>query len=238
MDTELSVLLITAASVGFLHTVLGPDHYLPFIAMARALKWSTVKTVWITIACGIGHVSSSVLIGLLGVSLGWAITIFEAIDSVRGEIASWFLISFGLFFLLWGLKRLYKHKPHVHSHIHENGNVHAHQHTHIDSHTHIHQKETTVKLTPWILFTIFVFGPCETLVPILIYPASQKSLMGIVLITLVFALFTIGTMLAIVLASLYGIKFIPIRKNFEKYSFAVAGAVILFSGLAVKFLGL
>ena len=36
---ELSALCVTAASIGFLHTLFGPDHYLPFIVMAKAKGW-------------------------------------------------------------------------------------------------------------------------------------------------------------------------------------------------------
>ena len=40
---ELTVLLISAASIGFFHTLFGPDHYLPFIVMGKARKWSVKK---------------------------------------------------------------------------------------------------------------------------------------------------------------------------------------------------
>jgi len=39
MSHDLTVLAITAASLGFFHTLFGPDHYLPFIRMARARRW-------------------------------------------------------------------------------------------------------------------------------------------------------------------------------------------------------
>ena len=58
MSTEFNILVISAASIGFLHTLLGPDHYLPFIVMGRARRWSLWKTGWITVACGIGHIGS------------------------------------------------------------------------------------------------------------------------------------------------------------------------------------
>ena len=35
MNIDLGLLLLTAASIGFIHTLLGPDHYLPFVAMWR-----------------------------------------------------------------------------------------------------------------------------------------------------------------------------------------------------------
>ena len=94
-----------------------------------------------------------------------------------------------------------------------------------------------MNLTPWILFTIFIFGPCEALIPILMYPAANISVSGLILVTLIFAVTTILTMLSIVLISIYGINILPVKK-FEKYSHALAGAIILMSGLSVQFLGL
>jgi hypothetical protein len=49
MNQELGILLITAVSIEFFHTLFGPDHYVPFIAMSKARNWSTLKT---TILCG------------------------------------------------------------------------------------------------------------------------------------------------------------------------------------------
>ena len=49
MTNDLTLLAITAASMGFFHTLFGSDHYLPFIMMARTRRWSLPKTGWITI---------------------------------------------------------------------------------------------------------------------------------------------------------------------------------------------
>ncbi|MCX6832664.1 MAG: hypothetical protein NT028_11150, partial [candidate division Zixibacteria bacterium] len=70
---DLYLLAVTAASIGFIHTVAGPDHYIPFIVMAKARKWSMTKTTWITFLCGLGHIGGSVILGLIGVALGIAV---------------------------------------------------------------------------------------------------------------------------------------------------------------------
>ena len=61
--SEAHILLVTAASIAFLHTLLGPDHYVVFTAMGKARSWSLARTLRITFLCGLGHVLSSVLIG-------------------------------------------------------------------------------------------------------------------------------------------------------------------------------
>ena len=73
MPREILLLSFTAASIGFIHTLFGPDHYLPFIMMARARNWPVYKTAWITFLCGLGHVGSSILIGAIGITVGASI---------------------------------------------------------------------------------------------------------------------------------------------------------------------
>ncbi|MBN2137594.1 MAG: sulfite exporter TauE/SafE family protein [Sedimentisphaerales bacterium] len=237
MDRELGALVITAAWLGFLHTVLGPDHYLPFIMISWARKWSSAKTAVITFLCGIGHIASSVVLGLVGVSLGLVVRRLEIIESFRGNIAAWLMIGFGLAYMVWGLRRAYRKQSHSHSHFHVHSEEHAHTHSHLGDHAHVHDGKAGASITPWALFIVFVFGPCEVLIPILMYPAAEKSFPGVLLVTAVFATATIGTMLGIVLLSRAGVNFLPLAK-LERFTHAIAGATICCCGLAIQLLGL
>jgi len=237
MDSGILALTATAASIGFIHTLIGPDHYLPFIAMSQARGWTARKTLIVTFLCGLGHVLSSVLLGLLGIGLGIAVSKVEGVESFRGNIAGWMLLAFGLAYFLWGLRRAFRNRPHSHLHNHPAGE-HSHVHTHAGKHLHVHDAEKKkANITPWVLFTIFVFGPCEPLIPILMYPAAKHSLPGTVLVASVFAAATIGTMLAVVALAGAGMKILPLRR-LERYSHAAAGAVIFFCGFAIQILGL
>ena len=235
------LLTATAATLGFVHTLIGPDHYLPFIVISRARNWKLRKTLWVSFLCGLGHVLSSVALGFLGIALGMAVGHLEKVESTRGNIASWLLIGFGLAYLVWGLRKAYRSKPHEHVHYHPDGEKHVHTHTHEDGHIHIHegQAESGEKknITPWVLFLIFVFGPCEPLIPLVMYPAAQHSTSGVVLVTAAFGLTTILTMLTIIALSSWGLSFVRLG-GLERYSHALAGGIILVSGLAVQFLGL
>jgi nickel/cobalt exporter len=237
MPQEIIILTVTAASIGFFHTLLGPDHYVPFVVMARARKWSIIKTSWITFLCGIGHIGSSVLIGMIGVALGIAVTKLEFIESFRGNLAAWALIAFGLVYFVWGLRKALRNQPHEHLHSHGNGRSHIHRHTHTEDHMHVHEKENTVNITPWILFTVFVLGPCEPLIPILMYPAMKESLWGLLWVTAVFGGITVMTMLGTVLILHYGINFVSMGR-LEKYTHALAGGSICLCGMAIQFLGI
>ena len=220
-----------------MHTVLGPDHYLPFIVMSRARKWSLQKTLFISFLCGLGHVLSSVILGLAGIALGLAVLRLESIESFRGGAAAWLLIGFGFAYFIWGLRRAIKNKPHQHLHIHSDGGKHEHLHAHEGEHSHLHDRKKKANITPWILFTIFVFGPCEPLIPLVMYPAAKHNIGGVILVASVFGLTTIVTMLTIIAVSFWGVSFIRLGR-LERYVHALAGAMIFISGLSVQFLGL
>ena len=233
MTDNLTALTITAASLAFVHTVLGPDHYLPFIVMSRARKWTIYKTSWVTLLSGFGHVISSILLGTIGIGVGIALNKLEFMESVRGDLAAWLFVLFGLGYMSWEIYRAVKNKPHKHIHYHGNGTSHVHEHTHLEEHDHTHKNN----ITPWILFTIFFLGPCEPLIPLLMYPAAKNSSWGVAQVSIVFGLVTILTMLVLVLLASYGLKFVRLGKM-ERFTHAIAGATILLSGIAILFLGL
>ena len=237
MTTELNALVITAAVIAFFHTILGPDHYLPFIMMSWARKWSALKTGLITLLCGLGHIGSSVLLGLIGVVLGIAVGKLEIVESVRGNLAAWLLIAFGLVYFVWGLRQAYRKKTHAHNHTHTSEAAHTHSHNHHTDHAHVHNDKTTPSIAPWTLFVIFVFGPCEPLIPILMYPAAKSSLFGLLVVTCVFGVVTIATMLSVVLLSRAGVNFIQFPR-LQRFAHVIAGASICLCGLAIQFLGL
>jgi nickel/cobalt exporter len=235
---EIWILAGTAASIGFIHTVVGPDHYLPFIVISRARRWSLRKTLFVSFLAGLGHILSSVVLGFLGIALGIAAARLAGVESVRGGLAAWLLIGFGLAYFVWGLLRAWKRKSHDHSHFHLHGQSHEHVHTHEEpEHAHIHGDEGKVNLTPWVLFTIFVFGPCEPLIPLVMYPAARHSAAGVALVAAAFGAVTIATMLAIIAVSAWGISFVRLGR-LERYAHALAGLVIFVSGLGIRFLGL
>jgi len=239
MGSELGILAAAAATIGFVHTVTGPDHYLPFIVIARARNWSLSRTLGVTALCGIGHVLGSVALGLVGIGLGMAVGQLNIIEGMRGDIAAWLLISFGLIYAVWGLRKAMRDKPHTHVHQHADGMAHSHHHSHHHEHSHVHDQDSGSRrnLTPWALFIIFVLGPCEPLIPILMYPAATSSFAGLLLVTTIFAVVTISTMLLMVFLAQRGIRLIPMQR-IQRYTHAIAGTAILGSGLAIRFLGL
>jgi ABC-type nickel/cobalt efflux system permease component RcnA len=285
MESSLSVLVVTALGLAVFHTAVGPDHYLPFIVLGRSEGWSLRKTMLWTALCGLGHVLSSIVIGGIGIAVGWSVVGMTGVEGSRGEIASYALMGFGALYMVWGIWRA--RSGHVHRHVHEDGSVHVHGHGHghehehepgggdEDEHVHVHghghghghehdhedgesvhvhedghdhdhahkhshghdEHSGAHRRTLWALFVVFVLGPCEPLIPLLMVPAADHSVWGIAVVAGAFGIATIATMLAIVLAGWAGLRLIPLGP-LERYVHALSGFAIAGSGAAIKFLGL
>jgi len=234
---EFLLLVSTTAGVAVAHTVLGPDHYLPFIAMHRARLWSRAKTLRVTLLCGLGHVGVSLLLGAVGVALGLSLDQLGVVDTVRGSVAAWILICFGLVYAAWGLRRALRKEPHSHWHAHADGVVHDHDHRHEGAHVHVHDPKPVRSATAWTLFTVFALGPCEPLVPLLLVPAATGTPLRIAAVAGVFVVVTLASMLAIVAAAtLRGTA----RRALPAWRFgpAVAGGLVCACGVGMEFFGL
>jgi hypothetical protein len=69
------------------------------------------------------------------------------------------------------------------------------------------------------------------------YPASQHSTAGVFLVAAAYAVSTIATMLVVIALMSWGIRFVNLGR-LERWTHAMAGALILLAGVSVKFLGL
>lgn len=232
MDTTLTVLLGSAVGVAFVHTLIGIDHSLPFVVLGKANGWSLRKTLGLTTVCGIGHVLSSVVLGLLGIGLGTAVASLEVIEASRGTLAAWTLIVFGLVYAGWAFARRRRGTRHAHQH---DGLVHSHADARP---THRHSTPSaTAAITAWSLFIIFVLGPCEPLIPLLMIPAAAMGTGVVVLVTVAFGVVTVATMLGLVTLAYYGLR-LQRMHWLEQHAQVMAGLAIAASGVAIRVLGI
>jgi len=234
MDGLSLSLLLATVGVGVVHTLLGPDHYLPFITLGRARHWSWPRTLTTAGICGLAHVLGSVVIGVIGLAGGVAIGQIENLESGRGDWAAWCMVALGLAYGAWGLRVALRRssdiQPHTHGshvHIHRRGTPH---HGHAES-------RSGEGVTFWTLLVVFILGPCEPLLPLFVLPASRGRWDLALATVVVFTIATVATMLAataIGLAGLHRLRLGPI----EKWGHTFAGAAVAVSGLAVITLGL
>lgn len=210
-----SAALLTAV----IHTITGPDHYLPFIAIAKSRGFTLSKTLFWTFICGLGHIGSALLIALGFVYLSHRLTDtqFAWLEDNRSNLAAYTLIGLGGAYLLWALR---------HRYLHQAGKAHHHGHM-----LHGGQDFVSGNITVWVMFIIFVLGPCEALLPVL----TASSVMGFFAVmssTLIFALATIGTMLFAVSCGYFGLKILRCEK-LETYAHELAGGTIMACGIAI-----
>jgi len=226
MEGSWPVLALSAISVGVLHTLVGPDHYLPFVAIGSARGWSRRKLLAVTVGCGSIHVLSSLVIALVvGGLMGLGAARVEEVFGWQGTAVAWALVVLGLGYAVWGLWR-------------------PHQHRHLPDGSHLPPDMTAAApagpgrsrrdITIWALVIVFVFGPCEAMIPLVMLPSAQGSVAGIVLVLVLFGVATVATMTAAVLLLHSGVRLLPTHK-LARIAHPMAGAVIALCGVAILF---
>jgi nickel/cobalt exporter len=229
MISESLLITSSAASLGFFHTIMGPDHYLPFVAMARTNGWSGYKTAGYVTLCGISHVLGTLLIGLIALVVGFAFFKVESIQMVRGNFAGWFLLFFGAIYFVWGmnwaLQKTKIKKFKVESGVFEKKNLSIKQNSNLN------------RTAPFALFLFFILGPCEPLLPLLALGADDSQFFTSFLVISAFCLTTVLTMLLCVMIFYYGISRFSFFLKMENYMHATTGLVIFVCGFGIQFLG-
>jgi ABC-type nickel/cobalt efflux system permease component RcnA len=227
-------LAVVAAGVGALHT-LAPDHWVPFAALARAERWSARRTAGVTAACGLGHVTVSVLLGLVSLALG--VEVMSAFGERLESVAGLLLIGFGVVYALWGLHHAMRARIHdrmhdvLPSHEHPHGPQHHHHHHH-----HHHGVGGSRRTTPFALFLLFSADPCVAVVP-LMFAAAPLGWISTLVVVAVYELATISTMVGLALPARAAVSTVT-GDWADRYGDAVAGALIASVGLFVAAVGI
>ena len=219
-----TLLLGTAASLAIVHTLLGIDHSFPFVALGRARGWTLARTLLVTALCGAGHVASSVVIGAVGVGLGIATDALLWLESARGELAAALLIGFGLAYAAWAVWRGFRGPDGARL---RGGPAGA----------RFEGPGGADRVTPWALFIVFVLGPCEPLIPLMVVPGMAGDWLAVAAVVGVFGLLTVGAMLLAVAAAWRGVALLGAGR-IGRHADVAAGLVVAASGAAVLFLGL
>ncbi len=230
-ETTLLALIVSAILTGVIHTAAGPDHYLPFVAISKSRNMGWFKTLMWTILCGVGHVGSAILLaaGFLLFAELLTESRLEFLEEWRGNLAAYAMIGMGAAVLLHALYKRWRGKPYEHKHLQPDGSVLTHTH----APEAVHGGE---KLSYWVIFIIFVLGPCEALLPLLT-ASAVLSAWSVFLVALVFSLSTIITMCALVIAGRFGLNYLRFPL-LEKYAPEAAGITVMCCGLAIVCLGL
>jgi nickel/cobalt transporter (NicO) family protein len=226
--TLATALVGAAIGIGAVHTS-APDHWMPFAALGRAENWSARRTATITAACGLGHVTVSVLLGLIALVFGREVleTFGQRMESVSGLL----LTGFGVAYAAWGLRNGVADRVHQHAHAH--GCAHGHVH-HPSSMSD--QPSAISHLTPWTLFVLFSADPCVAVIP-LMFAAAPLGWGRTLAVIVAYETATIATMVLLVLPARAAAA--TMRGAWaDRYGDALAGGAVALVGLAVLSLGM
>lgn len=247
-DTGIFALVLSAVALAASHA-LSPDHWFPFVVIGRANNWRTVSVLGLALLAALGHVATSIIVGLLTVFAGHGVPT-EIVEALK-EVTPALLIAFG-----GGYAAISVYKLRVSHHGHSHGftwvnkwlgiDPHDYQMHNSDNHDHEacapdHHHEQAHCDCPelpgrhlshraaWGLVVILGITPCLALVPLTI--ASVRHGIGtVVLVNAVFAFSAVTSILAATFFALRGLKLVRLS-FFDRYGGVTAGIIIMLIGV-------
>lgn len=182
MDSAfLYTLLGTGFGAAFLHAAI-PTHWLPFVAIGRARGWTRRQTLSAVALAGGGHILATTI---LGVAMAWfGFELGERIEHAFHWVVAAILICLGAWLAF---------RP-----------PHGAGCGHCQGHPERLVPETTDRAALCGLFLTLTLSPCELFLPVYL-TAVPYGWPGVVLLSAVLAVATLGGMLLFTWAALRGV---------------------------------
>jgi nickel/cobalt transporter (NicO) family protein len=234
-DTALATVAATGFAVAFLHAMI-PTHWLPFVLVGRARRWTAGRTLAVALAAGLGHV---LLTSVLGLGIAW---FGFQLDETLGHIFPW--IAGGLLLLLGAYYAWRQFRGEGICHHHPPGSAHAPSeacgHEHGQTHWEVEMRDSRL-LAPgtgdWAaitgLFVMLTFSPCEAFLPVYL-SGVQFGWRGFVVLSLILAVATLVGMALFTWLTLLGFDRLKVQRLERRESgllavlFVVLGLIVLF----------
>lgn len=197
---------VTAFAVAFLHAAL-PTHWLPFVLVGRAQKWSTGRTLGVTLLAGIGHVGLTIALGLALVLAGMALQ--PSLGGLFHWIVGGLMIAVGLFYIARG----------------------RHNHALPEASRRVYASDRAAIAA---LVTLLTLSPCEAFLPYYL-AGMEHGWVAFLVLSAVLMAATAAGMLIFTSLSLAGFKRLGLQWV-ERYEETILGAALVLVGLAVAFL--
>ncbi len=213
MRAQALLLVGAVAGVGVLHTIM-PDHWVPITLLARQRGWSKAETARAAFQAGVGHVLSTLAIGLVVWIAGAAFA--RRFGSLVDAAASLALIAFGAWFAIAGWREMSR-GPVGHGHTHD----HAHPHG-AAGHAHPPSGRTG-------LLIILGSSPMVEGIPAF-FAAARYGIALIALMAAVFAASTIATYVVLCAGSAAGFGRLRLGP-LERYGEVLSGGLIALVGV-------
>jgi len=205
MGLNVYSLISGAVTISAFHAIL-PSHWLPFVLVGKAEKWSRGKILGVLTLAGGGHVFVTALLGFIAALIGKKITFMIG---TKIPIASIILIVFGLVYFGLGLR--------------------GHEHV---SNFSVKSKRREFA-TAASLFLMLTLTPCEPMV-VVYFTAGPLGLKLLLLLTVVMGASTLGGMLILTYLALLGYERLNFPR-LEKHERTVIGGILVILGILFAF---
>lgn len=201
-------LLLGGFVTAFLHAAL-PTHWLPFVLVGRAQRWSLATTLWSVLAAGLAHIAVTAVVGGLIVAAGLALDRWVA--GVLPWLSAGLLFVLGLFYLARATVR----KP-----LPAQG-------------PELEAPEPIVSQAAafWGLVAVMAASPGEVLLPLYLSTA-EEGLMVLALLTVVLAVGTVLGMAVFTTLARAGASILRLER-WARYEGAILGLALIGLGLLV-----
>jgi hypothetical protein len=260
MPETAGILITAAASTAAVHTLV-PDHWLPFVLLGRAQRWSLLKAAWIAGLSALVHVCISLALGALalGAGMGAARTLGDKLGLLTGIL----LCVFGVAYSVWALRSGGHSHRHTFSEHHSDSSASNDSHpisktlgdplttpeevtgphdatgdsqgleaSHGGHHAHKHVSPPAAsKASAYSLMLIVGIHPCVLALPIL-FASAPLGTFSAVLVAATYAVCTIIAMIVVTLVGLTAAR--QIRMGFlERHGDLLTGGIIFAVGVYI-----
>lgn len=243
MTETLGILVGTTVATAVLHTLI-PDHWLPFVLVARSRGWSARETAWLTGGAALLHVAVSLALGLAARWLARGAEMAVGIGHTIERISALLLALFGVLYALWFLLRGgHQHSFGMHPH-------HRPEPAHGGASPHPHDLPRGSgagaprpdpraggkgRASALALAAVVGFNPCVLVIPY-IYLAGTMGIPALLVVGLSFAVSTVACMVGVALLGLRGTARLE-SPFLIRYGEALSGALIAATGLLIYITG-
>ena len=195
-------------AAAFLHAAL-PTHWLPFVLVGRAQRWSLPRSLMAVSAAGLAHIATTALVGSLIVAAGLALD--GIVAGLLPHLSAVLLFGFGAFYLVRSVIR----RP-----VMAGGPA-------------LDLAEPTVGHATafWGLVAVMALSPGEVLLPIYM-SSAQEGVAALMLLTAVFALGTILGMAVFTTLARAGASVLRLER-WARYEGAILGLALIAIGLLI-----
>lgn len=188
-----------------LHALI-PSHWLPFVTIGHAERWSLRQLLLVTTVAGLAHTISTSLLGLFVSLAGWQLA--ENYHNLSERVIPLLLLTLGGWYLMQHLRH-----HHVHDHI-NGGDI---------------RKTRSFGALLFSLGLAMFLSPCLEIEAYFL-SAGAKGLQAVILVAMIYNVVTLSGMLLMVLVGRRGLRWVD-SHWFEHNENLVTGATLV--GLAI-----